>query len=138
MVDACQQTVGQLLIEPTIIYARVVRQLLSYYKVKRVIHGIAHITGGGLAENLTRVLHDGVSARLTRSRWPVPPVFDWLQQLGDVAQEEMERVFNMGIGLVLVVGPYYVDSVRRQLADAGYQNWTIGQIEAGAKGAVLE
>ena len=68
----------------------------------------------------------------------MPPVFDWLQRLGDVAQEEMQRVFNMGIGLVLVVSPYYADSVRRQLAEAGYASWTIGQIEAGTKGAILE
>ena len=138
MVDSCQRTVGQLLIEPTTIYARVVRQLLSHYKVKQVIHGIAHITGGGLAENLARILPDGARALLGRSSWPVPPVFDWLQRLGDVAQEEMERVFNMGIGLVLVVRPFYADSVRRQLSEAGYENWTIGRIEEGTKGALLQ
>ena len=68
---------------------------------------------------------------IDRRGWPVPPVFKWLKKLGDVAPAEMARVFNMGIGLVLVVSPYYSDSVRDQLSDLGYANWTIGAVKSG-------
>ena len=71
--------------------------------MKNVVHGIAHITGGGLHENLERLLPEGVQVVIDRGSWPIPPVFTWLQRLGEVDQDEMDRVFNMGIGLVLIV-----------------------------------
>jgi hypothetical protein len=83
-VEELGRTVGQALLEPTRIYARAVRKVLSYYTVKSVVHGIAHITGGGLAENLERILPAGAQAVLRRGSWPVPPVFAWLQRLGQV------------------------------------------------------
>ena len=73
---------------------------------------------------------------IDRGSWPVPPVFTWLQRLGDVDQAEMDRVFNMGIGLVLVVSPYYAESIRHQLSRHGLESWEIGQVIAGPKGAV--
>jgi phosphoribosylformylglycinamidine cyclo-ligase len=73
---------------------------------------------------------------IDRGSWPAPPVFDWLRRLGDVAEEELERVFNLGIGLVLVVSPYFAESVRSQLADVGYPSWVIGQVRAGPRGVV--
>ena len=99
------QTVGETLLTPTRIYARAVRQILGHYKVKYVVHGIAHITGGGLSENLARIVPAHLQTVVDREAWPVPGVFGWLQQLGDVSAAEMERVFNMGLGLVLVVSP---------------------------------
>ena len=102
--------------EPTRIYARPLRQILSHYKVKSVVHGIAHITGGGVRDNLERILPAGCQAVVRRESWPLPPVFHWLQRLGDVDSAEMERVFNMGLGLVLVVSPFYAESIRGQLA----------------------
>ena len=87
--------------------------------MKSVVHGIAHITGGGLHENLARILPPGVGVTIDRGSWPVPPVFTWLQQLGDVDDAEMYRVFNMGVGLVLVVSPYYAESIQQQLANCG-------------------
>ena len=133
-VDELGRTVGQELLQPTRIYARAVRGVLANYKVKGVVHGIAHITGGGLHENLERILPDGVQAVIERSSWTAPPVFGWLQRLGEVDDAEMERVFNMGLGLVLVVSPYYADSIRHQLADCGLESWAIGQVVAGPRG----
>jgi phosphoribosylformylglycinamidine cyclo-ligase len=132
-VDELRRTVGQELLEPTRIYVRPLRRVLSNYKVKSVVHGIAHITGGGLHENLERILPEGVQAVIQRGSWPVPPVFDWLKRLGDIDDAEMDRVFNMGIGLVLVVSPYYADSIRHQLADCGLASSPIGQVIAGPR-----
>ncbi|MFV1966942.1 MAG: phosphoribosylformylglycinamidine cyclo-ligase [Pirellulaceae bacterium] len=130
------QTVGEALLAPTRIYARPIRRILSYYRVKNVLHGIAHITGGGLLENLTRVMPEGTRAVIQRDSWDVPGVFAWLQQLGDIETEEMERVFNMGLGLVVVASAFYADNIRRLFADAGLDNWRIGHIAEGPKGAV--
>jgi phosphoribosylformylglycinamidine cyclo-ligase len=127
-VDELGTTVGQELLKPTRIYARIVRRILSYYKVKNVIHGIAHITGGGLRDNAERVVPAGLKLAITPNSWTVPPVFSWLQRLGDVDADEMARVFNMGIGLVLIVAPYYANHVQTMLADAGLANWQIGEI----------
>lgn len=126
------QTVGETLLTPTRIYARAVRQILGHYKVKNVVHGIAHITGGGLAENLARIVPAHLQTVVNLEAWPVPPVFGWLQQLGGVSQAEMERVFNMGLGLVLVVSPYFSESIMRMLADAGHPNWQIGHVAAAS------
>ncbi len=130
-VDFDERTVGELLLEPTALYARVVRDVLNHYKVKSVVHGIAHITGGGLHENLARVLPATVDAEITRESWPIPPVFTWLQQLGEVDDDEMFRVFNMGVGLTLVVSDYYAESIQHQLAGLGFSSWNIGTIIEG-------
>jgi phosphoribosylformylglycinamidine cyclo-ligase len=124
-------TVGELLLRPTTIYARAVRSVLTHYKVKSVVHGIAHITGGGIFENLDRILPPGVGVTIDRGSWPVPHVFTWLQQLGDVEDAEMYRVFNMGIGLTLVVSPYYAESIQQQLTDCGLASWLIGRAVGG-------
>lgn len=137
-VEELGQTVGEVLLRPTRIYCRGVRQVLTYYRVKSVVHGIAHITGGGLLENLTRVVPEGIQLVIRRGTWPVPPVFDWLQRLGEVEQPEMERVFNMGIGLVLVVSPFYAESIRQQLLRTGIESWVIGTARSGPRGTVWE
>jgi phosphoribosylformylglycinamidine cyclo-ligase len=132
-IDELGETVGEALIRPTRIYVRPLRRVLTYYKVKQVVHGIAHITGGGLRENLERIMPEGARGVIQRHNWPVPPVFSWLQRLGEIDADEMDSVFNMGIGLVLVVSPYYVDSIRHQLADDGLESWPIGRVEAGQR-----
>lgn len=131
-VDFSEQTVGEVLLEPTRLYVRAVRSVLSHYKVKSVVHGIAHITGGGLHENLARVLPASVDAVIERESWPVPAVFRWLQSLGGVDEAEMFRVFNMGVGLALVVSEYYAESIREQLAGMGMESWRIGRIVEGS------
>jgi len=129
-------TVGEAMLRPTRIYVRPVRSVLKYYTVKNVVHGIAHITGGGLVENFHRIVPEGVHVVLQRGSWPVPPVFSWLQRLGEIEQAEMERVFNMGIGMVLVVSPYYAESIRHQLARLGVESWLIGRVQEGPRGVV--
>ena len=99
-----------------------------------VVHGIAHITGGGLLENLERILPANVTATIQRDSWDVLPVFDWIRDLGEIEEDEMDRVFNMGIGFVLVLDPYYVESVQRRLDEMRTESWVIGRIEAGETG----
>jgi phosphoribosylformylglycinamidine cyclo-ligase len=137
-VEELGRTVGQTLLEPTIIYARPVRQILNYYRVKNVVHGIAHITGGGLCENLARIVPEEVQIVIDRGSWPVPPIFTWLKHLGEVDQSEMDQVFNMGVGLVLVVAPFYAESIRQQLKRSKLQSWPIGRAEKGPQGVVWE
>jgi phosphoribosylformylglycinamidine cyclo-ligase len=135
-VEELGRTAGEALIEPTRIYARPIRQVLGHYRVKNVVHGIAHITGGGICENLARIVPEKVHLVLQRGSWPVPAVFDWIQRLGDVEQAEMDQVFNLGIGMVLVVNPHFANSIRQQLTRAGVENWTIGAVQEGPGGVV--
>jgi len=133
-VEELGQTVGDALLTPTQIYVRPVRSVLNYYRVKNVVHGIAHITGGGLHENLERIVPQGIRVVIDRGTWPVPPVFTWLQRLGEVDQAEMDQVFNMGLGLVMIVAPFYAESIRSQLTRCGMKNWLIGHVEKGEHG----
>ncbi len=130
-VPGVDQSVGSLLLTPTKIYARAVRDVLRHYKVKSVVHGIAHITGGGMLENVKRIVPSHVTVRINRSSWEVPFVFPWIQQLGDVEPDEMFRVFNMGIGLVLIVSNYYADAISRIIKDQQMTCWQIGEVVSG-------
>lgn len=124
--------VGKALLAPTRIYARAVRRVLGHYKVKNVVHGIAHITGGGLLENVERILPERFDVVFQKESWEAPAIFGWLQRLGELDEGEMFQVFNMGIGLVLIVSPYYADSIKRLLEDCGMATWRIGRIEGGS------
>ncbi|MEO0529840.1 MAG: phosphoribosylformylglycinamidine cyclo-ligase [Planctomycetota bacterium] len=129
-VEACGgATVADLLLEPTRIYTQPVRRVLGHYRKKQVVHGIAHITGGGLQENVDRILPAGVRFHIEPGSWDVPPVFGWLQKLGGVADEEMARVFNGGLGLAMVVSEHFAESIAKQLEQQGLRNWVIGSIE---------
>ncbi len=132
--ESLGQTVGDVLLEPTRIYVRPLRQVLLYYKVKQVVHGIAHITGGGLAENITRILPHHCRVIIRKGSWPVPAVFPWLQALGQIDEEEMYRVFNMGVGLVLIVSPHYQATVRRFFEKASLQTAVVGEVVQGERG----
>ena len=109
---------------PTRIYVKPLLELMKHLPVK----GMAHITGGGLTENIPRVLPEGVTAILKYDAWDMPPLFHWLQQQGNVNEQEMQRVFNCGIGMVLVVGPEFADIAMRLLRSAGETVWHIGTI----------
>jgi phosphoribosylformylglycinamidine cyclo-ligase len=129
------RTVGEELLEPTRIYVRPVKNILRHYPVKRrVVRGLAHITGEGLAGNVPRVLPPGRRVFLRQGSWPVPPVFGWLQKLGGIPDEEMYRVFNMGVGFVMIVSPYFAESIQRQLEDDRVPARVIGEVREGEAG----
>jgi len=130
-------TVGETLLVPTWIYVRPIRSVLRYYRVKSVVHGIAHITGGGIRENLARIVPPGVRIVIDRDAWPIPPVFRWVQKLGEIDDAEMENVFNLGLGMILVVSDYYAASIRKQLEDQGVTCWEIGRAEAAEQSGVF-
>ena len=129
---------GDVLLEPTRIYVRAVVKLLSQYKVKRVVHGMAHITGGGLVGNIPRVLPKDCNANIKKSSWPVPKIFSFLQEAGPVEEEEMYRVFNMGIGYVLIVAEDFADSIQKKLSRYGEKVYKIGRITTGSGKVVLK
>jgi phosphoribosylformylglycinamidine cyclo-ligase len=136
-IEALGRTVADEFLEPTKIYVRAVKAVYRHYRVKRTVHGIAHITGGGLIDNPPRILPEGLAIRLRRNAWEVPRVFPWLQAMGGVADEEMFRVFNMGIGLVMVVAEYYADAVARYLRTEGKAPaWVIGEVVPGNRNVV--
>jgi phosphoribosylformylglycinamidine cyclo-ligase len=118
----------ELLMAPTRIYVRPVLELIGSVPV----HGLAHITGGGLSENVPRILGDDIHARIDTSTWQQPAVFDWLQAAGNIRTSEMRRTFNCGVGMVIVVAEADADSALRILRDAGESAWRIGDIAAGA------
>jgi phosphoribosylformylglycinamidine cyclo-ligase len=119
---------GDALMAPTRIY---VRPLLdSLRRQPGQIHALAHITGGGLTENVPRVLPRGCHARIATGAWPWPPVFEWLAERGPVAQHEMLRTFNCGIGMVVVCDAARADVLAQQLTEAGERVYRIGSIEA--------
>ena len=121
---------GEVLLTPTRIYAKQVLSLIQECPIK----GIAHITGGGITENLPRVFPKGVRARIDRQAWPMPPIFQVMSQLGRVEREEMYRVFNMGIGLILVVPSAAVDQVMARAVELGDRAFRIGEIVKAVDG----
>jgi len=129
---------GDVLLEPTRIYVRSVVKLLSQYKVKKVVHAMAHITGGGLVGNIPRVLPKDCDALLKVSSWPRPKIFEFLQEQGPVEDGEMYRVFNMGIGFVLVVAVDFADSIAEKLSSYGETVYKIGRIASGTGQVVLK
>lgn len=125
------KTVSQALLTPTKIYADIVMRVMSG-DLRSSVSGIAHITGGGLVDNIERIIPAGLQAQVDRATWQVPAIFNWLQRLGDVEREEMFRVFNMGIGLTLIVRPQAVTDVAQLANSLGYHCRQIGQVRPGA------
>jgi phosphoribosylformylglycinamidine cyclo-ligase len=116
------------LLEPTRIYVKSILKLLESVPVK----GLAHITGGGITGNVPRALPENTLARIRKDSWPRPPVFQWLQRTGNVAEDEMFRVFNCGIGMVLVLSKDHVKQAAETLRAAGETVHEIGTIEKGS------
>ena len=124
-------TVGDILLRPHRAYLRTLTPLLGSAD-RRAVRGLAHITGGGLTENLPRVLPVGRCARVERAAWVVPPIFRYLQRIGDVSDDDMFRTFNMGIGMVLVCAPVDVDDVQVRIAETGESGAAIiGRVTEG-------
>ncbi|MEK6548871.1 MAG: phosphoribosylformylglycinamidine cyclo-ligase [Nitrospirota bacterium] len=124
------ETLGEALLRPTRIYVKTIRALVESGDIR----AIAHITGGGLTENIPRVLPEGCRAVITRGSWKQPPLFGLIQSRGSVNGEEMARVFNLGIGLVLVAPPDRADTIMRLAEAQGDQAFRIGVIEQGEPG----
>lgn len=120
--------VADLLIEPTRIYAKPVLQLMQQVRLK----GLAHITGGGITENLPRVLPPGLDAEVDTGSWRQGPLFDWLAATGNIETAEMRRTFNCGIGMVAVVAPGNAEQAIARLTEAGEKPWRLGRIAAGS------
>jgi phosphoribosylformylglycinamidine cyclo-ligase len=125
-----RQPLRDLLLEPTRLYVKTVRELKRSFK----LNGIAHITGGGLVENLPRLFPDHCGAVLHQDFWPRPPIFQLIQKWGKIAEEEMHRVFNCGIGLMLVVPANEADDLLQHLQNRNEKAWIIGEIVERKKG----
>ena len=121
---------SEVILAPTRIYVKPVLQLMQSIDVK----GLAHITGGGIVDNVPRVLTEGLTAYIDGKSWPRPPLFTWLQEQGNVAEAEMLRVFNCGIGMVIIVAAADAESAAANLRAAGETVWPIGRIAARAPG----
>jgi len=132
------KTLGEVLLEPTRIYAKTIVRMLKRYTVKKIVTGMAHITGSGIPGNLSRALCGDCDARVDRSSWEVPGVFRLLQEAGKVREREMWDVFNMGVGYCVIVRKSFADSVLRQLRRSGEKAWVMGEVVRGTGVVRLE
>ena len=126
-------SLGEALLAPTMIYNRPLLDLQQAVAIK----AMAHITGGGILENLPRVLPDGVGALVRRDTWALPPVFQWLQSGGNIEDTEMLRTFNCGVGMILVTSPTEAPMALEKLQEWHIDAWQIGEISEGARGVQL-
>jgi phosphoribosylformylglycinamidine cyclo-ligase len=124
---APEQSLANALLLPTRIYAKSLLGLFEH----GVIKALAHISGGGMVDNLPRVLPDGVVARIDATAWQAPPVFLWLYEAGRISAQEMLRTFNCGIGMVLVADPQYADAIEEYLAERGETTYRLGEVIGG-------
>jgi phosphoribosylformylglycinamidine cyclo-ligase len=123
-----------LLMAPTRVYVKPVLDLLGALEIR----GIAHITGGGITDNLPRVLPAGLEARIDPGGWRMTAVWDWIRRTGNIADEEMRRTFNCGIGMTLQVPPEAADDVITRLHALGEQAGIIGEVQRGSRGVVFD
>ena len=126
-------TLADELLRPTKIYAKVAATLFERFPIR----GLANITGGGIVENLPRVLPKGIEAVVRRGSWPVPPIFDLIARLGRIDAAEMDRTFNNGLGMIAVVPPRHADAVVAHLRRLRTPSYLIGELRRGRRGAVL-
>jgi phosphoribosylformylglycinamidine cyclo-ligase len=139
--SAATQLAGRALFErlltPTRIYVRALLTLLRTAALQGAVHGLAHITGGGLTDNIPRVLPEGCEALLERRAWPRDPVFEWLAQTGNIGEAEMHRTFNCGIGMVVIVAAAQAEAALAALRAAGETAQLIGAVRRGSGGVII-
>ncbi len=128
------RSVGDVLLTPTRVYVKTVLALLE----TKGLNGIAHITGGGLYENVPRMLPEGLGAVISKDAWKVPEVFNWLKSLGQLNDKDLFNTFNMGIGMVLAVSPEKEQAILEDLKSLGEAAWTIGTVEASKEPIVIQ
>ena len=128
------EPLGEILLSPTRIYVRTILKLMEEFDIK----GLAHITGGGLLENVPRILPEGLTARIEKDSWPVAGVFRELQRLGGIAEEEMYRTFNMGVGMVVIVRKEEAEGILEAARALGEEAYLIGEIIQGDAGIIIE
>jgi len=133
-IEELGQKLGGALLEPTRIYVALMKRLLALYKIK----GLAHITGGGLTENIPRILPDNCQAEIRQGSWPVLPVFKLMQKLGDIRAEEMYRTFNMGIGMVVIMDSEEAKKAVELCEQLGEPIFQIGSISSGEKAVIYQ
>ncbi|MCS7050048.1 MAG: AIR synthase-related protein, partial [Thermomicrobium sp.] len=119
--DWSERSLGELLLEPHRCYLPVLREWLT----SPALHGLAHITGGGIVENVARIVPPGCRVTIDARAWPVPQLFIELQRRGGVPTSEMYRVFNMGIGFVVIGEPFFIEELQRELGEG----WIIGEVD---------
>ena len=126
---AGDETLGEALLKPTRIYVKPILELLR----KVPVHALAHITGGGLLENIPRVMPPNTRAVIDPSRWSPPPIFDWIRSHGNIAEDEMYRTFNCGIGMVLIVSRADAARTLEELTRSGETAWEIGSVQSSTE-----
>ena len=125
------QTVGEVLLTPTVIYTQVINDLLQMPRVGTGIRGLSHITGGGLAENIHRVLPANADIQIDGTAWKIPAVFPWLKKLGGVSPAEMYKVFNMGIGMAIICRPSAAKAIQNVADSHSIESWRLGEVVSG-------
>lgn len=128
-----QGDIGRKLLTPTKIYVKPIMQLIKHIKVK----AMAHITGGGFFDNIPRVLPPGLGAFINKGAWPIQPLFRQISKLGQVDEKEMFRTFNMGIGMILIVGSRSAERTQQRLKEFGQRSYLIGEVTASKNGVTL-
>ncbi len=132
-VDALGSTVGQALLQPHLSYLRLLEGLLD----SGAIRGLAHITGGGLTDNIPRILPEGTAVKIGKGSWPVLPIFTLMQEIGSVPDAEMYRTFNMGVGMVIICGAGDAAGITEHLRNRGEKCYHIGQVLEGNRQVIL-
>ena len=132
-VPSLKKTLGEELLAPTRIYVQPILCLLEKYKIL----GIAHITGGGIVENIPRILPEEVSVKIDRESCPTPSIFSFIQKEGKISNEEMYRTFNMGIGMVLIVRPDKAEQIINELKIIKYDSYIVGKVIKGNKQIII-
>src|SRR5208282_519202 len=133
-IDELGCTLADELLRPTTIYAKVASEVFARFKIK----GLANITGGGVLENLPRVMPEKVQAVIERGSWPVPPIFEFIQRVGAIEQEEMDRTFNNGLGMVAIVARDDADRVVTLVRRRKCRSYIIGEVRRGPRSVVLK
>ena len=128
------ESIGAALLKPHRSYLNALYPLVA----RGAIKGLAHITGGGVVDNVPRILPEGTAARIDRGSWAVPPLFGWLQRAGNVPEQDMMRTFNMGIGMVVVCTPALADTILEDLRARREEPVVIGEIVAGSRDVIYD